>query len=210
MQTDPIEIIPGVWHWTKRHPRIGIDVSSYLVAEPRVALDPMLPPWEGLGWFGTGREPRAIVLTNRHHWRESGPLVEAFGCPVRASRPGLHEFSDGRPVQGFDFGDELEGGIVAHEVGAICPDDTALHMPEQHALALADGLIRGDGGPVSFVPDSLMDDPPGTKAGLLDAFERLLELDFDHLLLAHGSPLVGEGRAALRAFVEHERERAGS
>jgi hypothetical protein len=36
---------------------------------------------------------------------------------------------------------------------------------------------------------------------LRDSLRRLLELDFDHLLFAHGEPLVGEGKAALREFV---------
>jgi hypothetical protein len=47
-----------------------------------------------------------------------------------------------------------------------------------------------------------MDDPERTKAGLRDAYRRLLELDFDHLLLAHGGPIPGTGKDALRSFVE--------
>jgi len=52
------------------------------------------------------------------------------------------------------------------------------------------------------VPDSLMTDPEETKRGLLAAFERILsDYEFDHLLLAHGLPLVGNGRAELEQFV---------
>jgi hypothetical protein len=47
-----------------------------------------------------------------------------------------------------------------------------------------------------------MDDPEQTKAGLRDAYRRLLELDFDVLLLAHGDPVVGEAKQALRDFVD--------
>jgi len=55
---------------------------------------------------------------------------------------------------------------------------------------------------LTFVPDFLMgDDPEAVKQGLFAAFERLLELDFDTLLLAHGAPLVGRGREELAAFV---------
>ena len=47
-----------------------------------------------------------------------------------------------------------------------------------------------------------MDDPPGTKRALLAAYARLLEqLDFEHLLLAHGDPLIGDGHVALQEFV---------
>jgi hypothetical protein len=95
--------------------------------------------------------------------------------------------------------------VIAHEVGAICPDETALEIQSARAVALADGLVRFESpdGPMGFVPDSLLgDDPEGVKAGLLDAFRRLLELDFDHLLLAHGLPVVGDGKERLREFVE--------
>ena len=46
-----------------------------------------------------------------------------------------------------------------------------------------------------------MDEPERTKAGLRSAYLRLLELDFDLLLLAHGEPLTSGGHRALRAFV---------
>jgi hypothetical protein len=35
----------------------------------------------------------------------------------------------------------------------------------------------------------------------MNAFRGLLERDFDSLLFAHGEPLVGGGRAALKDFV---------
>jgi hypothetical protein len=47
-----------------------------------------------------------------------------------------------------------------------------------------------------------MDEPEQTKAGLRDAYRRLLELDFEHLLLAHGEPVIGNGKKALAAFVQ--------
>jgi hypothetical protein len=97
--------------------------------------------------------------------------------------------------------------VWAHEVGGICPDETALHIPSLRALVCADGVVRGGPpgaeGPLGFVPDSLMDDPPATKGALLAAFRRLLEeLEFDHLLLAHGGPVLGDGRARLEELVE--------
>jgi hypothetical protein len=163
-------------------------------------IDPIAPP-EGLDWFAGHGPPEQILLTNRHHYRSSGEFAGRFGARVRCVREGLHEFDDGEPVQPFDFGDELPGGIVAHEVGAICPDETAFFIPAHRALAVADGAVRWEeGGPLAFVPDHLMDEPERTRQGLRQAYRRLAELDFDHLLLAHGEPFVGNGREALRAF----------
>jgi hypothetical protein len=47
-----------------------------------------------------------------------------------------------------------------------------------------------------------MDDPPATKRALLAALSRVLdELDFEHVLLAHGDPYIGDGRALLEELV---------
>jgi len=197
------ELLPGVFHWTTPHPRIGIEVSSYWLDEAGVLVDPLVPVEEGLEWFaGRPTPPTAVLLSNRHHHRHSGRFAEAFGCPVHCNRAGLHEFTHGEIVEGFDPGDRLPGGVVACEVGGICPDETALFLPRQRALAVADGVVRIDAGTIGFVPDVLMDDPPATKRALLAAYARLLEeLDFDHVLLAHGDPLVGDGRAQLEELV---------
>lgn len=196
------EIAPGLWYWTARHPHIRSEVSSYYLAPERVLLDPMMPP-AGPRWFhDLGSEPAHIVLTNRHHDRDSWRLRGEFGCEVHCVADGCHELDGRGPVTPFQFGDELPGGIVAHRVGAICPDETALHIPGHRALACADGVVQWPGGGgLTFVPDWLMDEPEETKDGLRTAYRGLLELDFDHLLLAHGAPVTDDARSALHAFV---------
>jgi hypothetical protein len=195
------EIIPGVHHWTTVHPKLGIEVSSYLLGAERVVIDPWVPD-EGLERFDEA-PPVAVLLTNRHHYRDAGAFAERFGCPVLCNRLGLHEFGAGEPVTGFDAGDELPGGVRSVPVGGICPDETALHIPAHRAVAFADGLVRMPGdGPLGFVPDDLMDDPEADKAALRAAYRRVLDLEPDTLLLAHGEPVVGGGAAALRDFLD--------
>jgi hypothetical protein len=202
------EVLPGVFHWPGFHPRIEMEVSSYWLEDGGVLIDPLVPGDVGLQWFARRpARPAAVLLSNRHHYRDSGRFQEAFGAPVYCNRAGLHEFSRGERVEGFDPGDPLPGGVQAHDVGGLCPDETALHIPKSRAIVIADGVVRGgpqgQTGPLGFVPDTLMDDPPGTKSHLLDAYAGLMDgLDFEHLLLAHGGPLVGDGRAQLQALVE--------
>jgi hypothetical protein len=197
-----IEIGPGLWHWTARRESIGGEVSSYYLEAERVLLDPMIPP-EGLEWFEEHGAPEHALLTNRHHDRDAWRLRDAFGCTVHCIRNGLYELEGRGPVEAFEFGDELPGGIVVHEVDAICPDETAMHIPRHRALACADGVVRSrDGESLGFVSDWLMDDPDETKRGLVRAYRGLLELDFDRLLLAHGAPVVGGAREALRRFLD--------
>ena len=198
------ELSPGLWHWTARHEHIGAEVSSYYLAGERVLIDPIEPP-EGLEWFRQHGAPEHVLLTNRHHDRHSWRLRDEFGCTVHCIRNGVYELKGRGPVEPFDFGDELPGGVIVHEVDAICPDETALYIPPHRALACADGVVQSRAAAgLRFVSDQLMDDPEATKQGLRDAYARLLELDFRLLLLAHGEPVVGGAREALRAFVEQD------
>ncbi|MGO8905890.1 MAG: hypothetical protein ACLQMH_09745 [Solirubrobacteraceae bacterium] len=195
------EIAPGLWHWSARHEHIHAEVSSYYLLDERVLIDPMIPA-EGLAWFESRGAPEHVLLSNRHHDRDSWRLREAFGCTVHCIANGCYELDGRGPAEAFEFGDELPGGVVAYEVDAICPDETALHIPAHGALACADGVVRWPGqDELTFVPDQLMDHPEQTKAGLRDSYRRLLDLDFELLLLAHGDPVTAGGRDALRAFV---------
>lgn len=202
------EVLPGVFHWPAMHPRIHIEVSSYWLEDGGILIDPLVPPDVGLKWFEQRpAPPSAILLSNRHHYRDSARFQDAFGCPAYCNRAGLHEFTHGESVTAFDPGDTLPGDVAAHEVGGLCPDETALYLPARRAVVFADGVVRGglqgQAGPLGFVPDTLMDDPPVTKRHLLDAFARLLEeLDFEHVLLAHGGPVIEDGRDQLQELVD--------
>jgi hypothetical protein len=200
------EISPGLWHWTARHPRIGHDVSSYYLARERVLIDPLLGEG-GFELFAELGEPEHVLMTNRHHDRDAWRVQERFGCEVHCVRAGLHEIEGRGRVSAFEFGDELPGGARALEIDAICPDETALHLPAHRALACADGIVRMQaGGPLGFVPDSLMQEPERTKAGLRQAYRRVLDsgIEPELLLLAHGEPVRADATRALREFFDSD------
>jgi hypothetical protein len=189
-----VEIAPGIHCWSATHPSTGMGASSYWLPALRVLIDPIAVPDEV-------EDVDTIVLSNRLHRRDSFAAHERFGVSVRVPRAGMHAYDDGDPVEPYDFGDELAGGaVVAYEVDAICPDEAALHIPPAQALAVADGVHHYD-AELAFFQDDLMDEPEKTKAGLRQAYTQLCaELDFEHLLTAHGTPIVGEGRERLREF----------
>jgi hypothetical protein len=194
------EILDGIWHWTATHPSTGSEVSSYWVRPSRVVIDALLPE-EGIDAFAD-EPPQRVLLSNRHHLRHAELFQRELGCTIHCSKPGLHEFSGGPEVAGFDFGEEVAPGIEAIEIGAICPDESALLIGESRALSIADG-VRHYGGEMDFFADWLLgDDPEGVRAGLRAAYAGILDRDFDSLLFAHGDPIVGGGKDALRAFAE--------
>lgn len=194
------EILPGVRHWTATHPSTGSEVSSYWVRPSRAVIDALMPD-VGVDAFAP-EPPNRVLLSNRHHLRHGERFQRELDCTINCSNPGLHEFSGGPEVQGFDFGDEVAPGIEAIEIGAICPDESALLIGEARALAIADGIRHYDGQMDFFADWLLGDDPEGVKAGLRQAYAGILDRDFDSLLFAHGDPIVGGGKEALRSFAQ--------
>jgi hypothetical protein len=188
------EIAPGIVHWTAKHPKHGLEVSSYWLPDLKVLLDPLEVPEEVDG-------VDLIVLSNRHHARGMRAARERFGAPIRAPRVGMHEFEDGDPVDPYEFEEALAGGaITPYQVTELWPDDCVLHIPSVRALALADTAMHY-GDTLELVPDDYMDDPEAEGKAIKEGLARYAEeLDFEHLLLAHGTPIPGEGRERLREF----------
>lgn len=197
------ELAPGIHHWTAVHPNLGMEVSSYYAADAATLIDPMAPE-EGIEWFDGERRPQRIVLTNRHHLRDSERFAESFAIPILCHRAGLHEFSGSPDVKPFSWGDELAPGITALKVDAICDEETALRIDVGEGfLSVADAVVNYDG--LGFVPDDYMGDDPGSvKEAIRAAYRDLLDERFDSILPAHGDPIVGGGKQALRRFVEQD------
>ena len=195
------EVLDGVFHWKAVHPRIKIEVGCHFVADSGTAIDPLLPA-EGIEWFD-GRDVQRVVLSNRHHLRHAEQIAERFGCPILCHEAGLHEFEGGPAVDGFAFGDRLAEDVVALEMDAICPEDTVLRIEGGGgALLFADSLINYGG--IRFVSDEhLGEDPEAVKRLIREKAAGLLDEDFEHLLFAHGDPLIGGGREALHSFAEN-------
>ena len=196
------EILPGLWHWTTFHEEIAARVSSYYVEPAGALLDPRVPD-EGLDAFAGRPRPQQVVLTSGLHARHASTFADAFGCLIRASPEALERLHGSLDAEPYSAHDEVAPGLTAIRIGKLCPDEYALHVAiAEGAIAFADGLIRY-GGALGFVPDTLLGDDPATvKAGLKDAFRGLLTREFDHLLFAHGEPLIGGGKTALRDFLK--------
>ncbi|MDQ3850549.1 MAG: hypothetical protein M3296_08050 [Actinomycetota bacterium] len=196
------EILPGLFHWTTFHDGIHARVGSHYVEPAGALIDPRVPD-DGFDAFAGLARPQQVVLTSGLHARHADRFSDAFGCVIRASPEALERLGGELDAQLYTGGDEVAPGVTAIHIGKLSPDEYALHVAiAEGAIAFADGLTRY-GGALGFVPDALIGDDPGpVKEGLKDAFRGLLTRDFDHLLFAHGDPLIGGGKAALRDFVE--------
>jgi hypothetical protein len=194
------EPLPGLYHWATEHPSTGGMAHGHYHQASGTIFDPLTPP-EGLEWFD-GLDVRRIVLSCRHHRRDSAEIAQRFGCPVVAHEAGIDDLG-GLPVdvQSFTTGEQLTEGVRAVAMNAIAPDDAAIHLDcGPGAILFADSIINRAGP--GFVSDSLIgDDPEAVKALTRERAAALLgSEDFDALLFAHGDPIVAGGRDALQRF----------
>jgi glyoxylase-like metal-dependent hydrolase (beta-lactamase superfamily II) len=96
-------------------------------------------------------------------------------------------------------GDEqLPGEIQLIHVPGKSPGEIAFHLPRSRALIVGDVVIGVPVGELSTYPDKVIDD----MEQLHRSAARLLEYDFDALLLCDGEPLPSGGKQKLREFVE--------
>jgi hypothetical protein len=194
------EITPGIQYWTGRHPKIGWEVSSYWLPDLNVLLDPLAVPDEVTG-------VDEIILSNRHHRRSAFEARERFDATLRIPQTGMHDYSPDDPIEPYEYGERMAGGaITAYLVTELWPDDGVLHIPSLDALEIADTVLHYD-NELALVPENLMgEEPEADRAGILSGLASLAErLEFKHLLFAHGTPIVGDGRERLRAFVDEAR-----
>jgi ribonuclease/clavin/mitogillin len=152
-----------------------------------------------------GRRPLAIALTHHHHDHVAGvPAVAArYGLPIWA-----HPLAAERLAS---HGIEVDRALADEETLALGDFRlTALHTPghtRDHLCFLepeSGALLAGD--LVSSVSTIVIDPPEGDMPSYLASLRRLLDLDVHALYPAHG-PVVADGPAKLRAYLDHRLER---
>ena len=186
------EVVPGVWHWRVRDERIGGDwgcshaVDGVLIDPHRLAGDEL----ERLG------EIEAIVLTTSSHQRAAWRLRRELGVPVYL--PAAAKEVDEEPDERYGEGDALPGGLQAvFTPGAGTTQHSLLSPRAGGVLFTPDLFVRSANGPLAWVPFEYMHDPEQAKRSA----ERLLGLEFDVLCMAHGAPLAGGAKDALRGLL---------
>jgi hypothetical protein len=185
------DVADGLWLWRRPHPdwSEGSDwepeVASFAVESRGVGvlLDPLAPPpaardvWARLDAL----RPRAVVVLKPDHVRDVDLFVRWYG--TRAYGPYLF-WRDDVPrteLEPVRPGDELPGGLRAHHDGRG-QMETPVHLPEQRALVFADALTAPGG--VLRVWGT-----PWHEQRTLPVLRALLELPFEHVLVAHGEPV---------------------
>jgi hypothetical protein len=196
------DVAPGLWIWRLEHP----DWKPHLAWEPMVTstcvesegevavLDALAPPddaddvWARLD----AKSPTLAVVLKPDHVRDVDVFVRRY--KARAFGPWVF-WRDDIPeteLEGIDPGTELPGGLVALYDGRG-RNETPLWLPEQRALVFADALTAPGG-------ELRVWSTPWHGQRVLPALRALLELPFEHVIVAHGEPV--HDRAAFEHALE--------
>jgi glyoxylase-like metal-dependent hydrolase (beta-lactamase superfamily II) len=193
------EFLPGVLTWPWFSEPHGYDFNGTLVRHEggNLCIDPVDPSEEVLDRLAKEGVAR-ILITNRNHTRGANVVRERTGASVS-----IHPADAGYARDG---GTAIDGELaVGQRVGAFgvvgvpgkSPGEIALHDPGLRLLIVGDAVIGNPPGRLSLLRERMMDDP----ARLRESVRRLLELDFDALLVGDGAPIRAGGRERLRELV---------
>jgi glyoxylase-like metal-dependent hydrolase (beta-lactamase superfamily II) len=185
------DVKPGLWIWRVRHPAWTPEAdweplvtSTCATSGTEVAVfDPIAPPdeaeeiWERLD----ARPPTMIVIVKPDHVRDVDLFVNRYG--TRAFGPSLF-WPDDVPqteLEPIQPGSDLPGGFLALYDGRG-RNETPIWLPELQTIVFADALTAPGG-------ELRVWSTPWHEERTLPALRALLELPFEHVIVAHGEPV---------------------
>ncbi|HEV2813734.1 MAG TPA: hypothetical protein VGW10_10830 [Solirubrobacteraceae bacterium] len=183
------ELLPGLWRWTAKHPswRGGAepdspddwpeDVGCVAYAAPRslVLIDPLVPDDAFLDDLVERHDGAVSILqTVRFHGRSREALERRYADRLAP-----------------------EPGPGVEPVPIAGAGESMVWLSEPRTLVPGDRLLGGGRGGLRMCPDSWMRYLDLDQAALAEALRPLLDLPVEHVLVSHGEPVLGGGRAAI-------------
>jgi glyoxylase-like metal-dependent hydrolase (beta-lactamase superfamily II) len=194
------ELRPGLRTWTAHHEEWGQEVRGFALVEPErlILVDPLLvgDQWEELA--ATHGERSLDVLATLHYHVRSGAEVRERhpGATLWAFAGDRDQIAERSPVdRTFTIGEELPGGLTA--IGPL-PREEVVFWDAARAALFAGDVLLGDGAEgegLTLCPEPWLDG--ASLATLRTALAPVLDLPVEHVLTAHGEPVVGGGADAL-------------
>jgi hypothetical protein len=202
------EVSPGLRYWTAPHPdwNGAIDwpelVGSvyYEAADAVVLIDPLLPRGSEAAFLSALdsdvarlARPVAVLLTAPWHKRDAASIAERYGATVWA-----HPGAQSRLPFKTDAG-PLPDGVETFSAAGVAEGDVLFYLRPHRALVVAE-VFMGIGGALRVCPSPALED----RAAFERSLQTLLTWPIDHVLCAHGEPVIGNGgpwiEDALRTF----------
>jgi hypothetical protein len=195
------EIESGLYYWTAPHPAWqgatdwpeDVGCVCYQAPEQVVMIDPLVQKedWATLDCWVKER-PAAILLTAPWHLRSAPLVAQRSGSSIWA-----HESARSRISHRTHAGD-LPRDVELFVPGGAAEGQVAFFLRTPRALVVAEFFLGIDGG-LQVLASPTERDP----SAFHNSLAALLDLSIEHVLVAHGHPVVGNGHEriaeALRA-----------
>ena len=194
------EIVPDIFTWACFSEAHGYNFNSYLVrhAEGNLCIDPVPPGDESLADIARMGVAR-ILLTNRNHSRAANVVRERTGATTLIHPDdAAHARSLGAELDGeLGIGEKI-GPLTIVAIPGKSPGEVALHWPERNLLIVGDAVIGNPPGHCGLLREKVMDDP----ARLRRSVRKLLDLEFDTLLVGDGASIFHDAKLRLKELVD--------
>lgn len=162
---------------------------------------------------GIGTPTDAIILGPNHE-RDTVAYQKRFGLRVWANRKLFSRIGIGVNTF-FESGDALPAGLLPIDMPGTFHGETVLHHPPNGGVLLVgDAIFNLQNedlnaglklvGPLGLVPLGVrtmprlfMDDPVLAR----ESYRKLLECDFEGILVSHGQPILSDARNVLESLI---------
>jgi glyoxylase-like metal-dependent hydrolase (beta-lactamase superfamily II) len=188
-------ILPEIFTWTWYSEPHGYDFNGYLVLHPagNLCIDPVPPSdacLDEIARMGVAR----ILVTNRNHSRAANAVRARTGAQTLIHPDdAAYARSQGMVVDGDLRPAGKVGPLAVVAVPGKSPGEVALHWPERKVLFVGDAVIGNPPGRCSLLREKVMDDPGQLRRSV----RKLIDLDFDALLVGDGTPILEGARSRL-------------
>src|SRR4029077_12165256 len=202
------EILPGIFTWGSTYADRPWDLNGYAITldQYTVLVDPPAPEENDWASFDRLKPITKIVLTTRDHVRDAELLRPRCGSPRVAGADEVAQLAPSAINETVREGALIANALrVIHLPGKSAGEIALYFDPVQHAvsrkmngiLLLGDAIIGNPPGALSLIPESKLDDSSKLKRSL----RKLLDYDFDVLLLCDGQPVLSGGKLKVAEFL---------
>ena len=137
-----------------------------------------------------------ILLTNENHVRAAKDLAELGYGPVHAHEATLGHM-DIHPDVCFCDDEILKGKVKALHIPGATEGESCFYDARTSVVVMGDALIHLKETGFALLPDKYAKDPTQSKQSL----QRLLDLEFETMMFAHGPPLTINPRQQLQKLL---------
>jgi len=215
MADGPVELADGLHRWTARHPAwhpkgFGDVVGSYAVDAGDghvVVVDPLLPPEAPDSVLALldalVAERLTVAVTLPYHVRDAATVWARYAergvdAVVTGALGVARRLADDTVFAELVPGDP-GARVAAFALTGPRRSERPLHLPSHGAVVFGDALVTTPDGELRVWDDEAGDPARGRRIAeqVPPALAPIIAADPDIVLVTHGEPVLGAGRAAL-------------